>query len=514
MERIHYSRWISSVALFLITFGLLAFLVSPTLESIFSRWLKFDESYSHGFLLLLVSAYIVGRKWYAQRPITGFYPFWCFPFVLALAGYTLGGILRVEALQELVLVPMILSILAILIGWNQVQKFILPIGLLIFALPFWDYLSWTLQLITVAVNEIGLGFLDIDFRIDGIYVFLTGIGAFEVANGCSGLRYLLVGQSLALLYGELNLRKIRSRIILFLVAIGLALFANWVRVFIIIYMGYETNMQSSLIEDHDNFGWWVFAVTLIPLFLLGRKLENSAVEQAADKHMRADEASPAPKKHRYAGVALVSVFLIAAFFALPSNTGEIKEVPANYDLRLDQEQYGPLFASDLEGWRPQIRNPDRVYQQTLFERAAVNDASDGMPEVFYAAIHSYDFQRQGAEVVQYGNRLYDSEEWRLTDLFNLEGPDSRRLSGITLQQRFGDKKVHIAYGYYVEAHWESDELRAKLSQLAGFFNGRSDGSQITFGVYCRDCDGVEALSSFIDRNLPVLLDTIDAQYKE
>jgi len=379
-------------------------------------------------------------------------------------------------------------------------------------MPFWDYISWPLQLMTVAFNQFGLGLLGIDFRIDGIYVYLTGVGAFEVAHGCSGLRYVLVGQSLALLYGELNLRTIRSRVILFLVAVGLSLFANWVRVFVIIYMGYETNMETSLIAEHDYFGWWVFAATLVPLFLLGRRLEKTPAEQEPEDRERSVEVKKGRPGLNYAAPLIISALSVAALLALPSNDGSIKAVPDAYDLRLDGERYGPVFSSGLEGWRPQITNPDRVYQQTLFRRADAQAGADGMPAIFYAAIHTYDFQRQGAEVIQYYNNTYDPDEWRLDDMFYLKGPDERILRGITLQSRVNGKTIHLAYGYYVEGFWENDQLRAKLSQLTGFFNARTDASQITFGVACGECNGPEALKPFIGQTLPVLINAIDGHH--
>jgi exosortase len=512
------NRFINRVRLsipFLICFGVLAVLVAPTLESVGSRWLKFDESYSHGFLLLAVVVFITARKWWAEPPVAGFYPLWFFPFLLTLSGYAIGGFLRVEAVQELVLIPLILSVLAILIGWNQGRKFILPITILLFAMPFWDYLSWTLQLITVAVNEFGLGLLGIDFRIDGVFVFLTGVGAFEVAHGCSGLRYLLVGQSLALLYGELNLTAIRSRVILFVAAVGLALFANWVRVFVIIYMGYETNMQSSLIEDHDNFGWWVFAATLVPLFLLGRRLEKTAAEQIAERGVdTSGPASAGASTLRVVSVFTITICLLVVMVALPSNQGDIRPDPETYSLRLDGDYYGPVFSSGLDGWRPQIANPDRVYQQTLFDRSDVTPEAGQLPRIFYVSVHTYEFQRQGAEVIQYFNRNYDSDEWRPEDIFTLVSAKGRELSGVTLQHRRSGKQVHLAYGYYVEGIWESDQLRAKLSQLGGLFNQRTDASQVTFGVSCDDtCVGKVALQPLVERVLPELLSAIDDKYQ-
>src|SRR5690606_33172616 len=128
----------------------------------------------------------------------------------------------------------LLGVLAVLMGWRQVRYFIVPVGLLIFTVPVWDFLSWNLQVITVEINRLLLGLMDIEFRVEGVFVYLIGVGTFEVAHGCSGLRYLLVGQSLAVIYGELNLQRVRSRVIIFLAGVLLALVANWIRVFVII----------------------------------------------------------------------------------------------------------------------------------------------------------------------------------------------------------------------------------------------------------------------------------------
>ncbi|KAA8984432.1 hypothetical protein F3089_03525 [Halospina sp. K52047b] len=57
------------------------------------RWTKLDESYSHGFLLLVVSLVLSWQVWRRERPVTGLHSLWLFPFVLGLAGYAVGDLL-------------------------------------------------------------------------------------------------------------------------------------------------------------------------------------------------------------------------------------------------------------------------------------------------------------------------------------------------------------------------------------------------------------------------------------
>jgi len=149
--------------------------------------------------------------------------------VAGIAIYLAGELLMVQALRQIVLVPLILGGMAVLWGWRQLVPFIVPVGVLFFAIPVWDFISWPLQLITTSVNQVLLGPFGVEFEVEGVFIYLIGVGAFEIAHGCSGLRYLLVGMTLSFLYGELNYRRWSSRIMLAVVGVLFSLLANWIR---------------------------------------------------------------------------------------------------------------------------------------------------------------------------------------------------------------------------------------------------------------------------------------------
>jgi len=513
IEGIRSRSLVQAVLPFIVLFGALSLLIWPALEGIVSRWFKLDESYSHGFLLLLVSGILVVRTVRREAPVPGFYPLWLVPFSLALMAYGLGDILRVQALQEITVVPLLLGVLAILLGWRQVKAFIIPVGILFFAVPVWDYLSWTLQIITVGINQLLLGLFDIDFEVEGVFVYLIGVGAFEVAHGCSGLRYLLVGLSLAALYSELNFRRLHSRVLFFVIAVGLALLANWIRVFVIIYMGYETNMQTSLIEDHDNFGWWVFAATLVPLFFIGRKLELTRGEQAANFKTEPVGREGQGYRKLWAGVVVTVVLPVVLFVVLPSSAGEIKSSPDAFNFTLDDERYAPLFGNRLNGWKPQMRNPDLVFSQTLFDRLSVKGGG-GPDQQLFVGVYSYEYQRHRAELVQYWNRIYERDEWVPERFFKVMSPSDIRLQGVSLRSLSSGKRVHLAYGYYVAGLWETDQWRAKFAQVISFFNPRTDASLVIFGVACEVCDGEVAVGNLVNDVMMPMVSQLDRHFHE
>ncbi len=493
---------------FLATFGVLVLVTFPTTEGIVSRWLKLDESYSHGFLLAGVSLFLTARAARIHPVKAGFYPFWLVPLTACFIVYWLGGLIRLQALQQLVMVPMLLSTFAVLMGWRQVRWFLVPLGLLFLTVPVWDFLSWTLQLITVSVNQFFLGFANIEFEVEGVFVYLIGVGTFEVAHGCSGLRYLLVGQALVLIYGEMYLSRLRSRVTLFCLGVAFALVANWIRVFVIIYMGYETNMQSSLIDDHENFGWWVFAGTLVPLYFLARLMEKRDDESLSSQSIDIERESIA-SGHDMTAVAVIAALGLATWLALPDKHGNIASEPEGYVIDLS-ERYAPVFGSGLEGWRPDILNPDRVYVQTMFDRLQAR-AGQGVGMTFYLGTFTYEYQRNRAELIQYSNRLYDREFWIPEGFFDVENSLNIPVQGVTLKHRVSGQRVHLGYSYFVQGQWETDQWRAKLAQVGGFFSGRDDASLLISAVACDGCEVAATLAEFIESTFPVILEQIDQE---
>lgn len=490
----------------------------PAFEDLANRWSKMDESFSHGFLLLGICILLSVRTWLRHRPVVGFYWCWLPLFFASLVLYLGGSILMTETFQQLALVPILLGGLVVMWGLRQTLPFIVPVGLLVFAMPFWEYLSWPLQVITVTFNELMLSPLDIDFTVEGVFVYFPGVGAFEIANGCSGLRYLLVGLTLAALYGELNFRALRSRMLLGVVAVVLALMANWIRVFVIIYVGYESNMESSLIRDHDMFGWWVFAATLVPLFFFARWLEKKEDEggmtDAQPGGRRSGEYSwPRAVLGLFSAAAPLLAVGILVWISAPKPDAGTGTGKGSHDVALvDEAHWLPLFQRKLAGWQPRIERPDLALEQTYRERGSNKSDQAGAREMF-VGLYSYDYQRPGMEVVQYGNRLFSGDRLIPERTFAVDAGHGIQMSGLMLRYRQSEQRIMLAYGYYVEGRWEDTEIKAKLAQLPGIFNARSDASLLVIGLSCGGCESKDGLSSLAKTIRPVVERYLDRHYQ-
>lgn len=167
-----------------------------------------------------------------------------------------------------------------------------------------------------------------------------------------------------------------------------------------------------------------------------------------------------------------------------------------------------MFQRELEGWRPRFKGSDRSLQKTYFLKDKDEKLSAARPTSF-VGLFTYNPQRGGHETIMYGNRLYDREAWLPEMTFNVDTGDGIRWQGLTLRQRASGKHLYLAYSYYVESFWETDEMRAKLAQLLGVFNARSDGSLMVVALNCADCDGQTMVRELATRVRPRLQEAVN-----
>src|ERR1700751_4270408 len=127
-------------------------------------------------------------------------------------------------------------------------------------------------------------------------------GTFLIEESCSGLHFMIVGLAVAALYGEQRRDPWPMRLQQLALMAGLALVANWVRVYTVIEAGYLTDMQSYLVRvSHYGFGCCVFALALFLFFWLA---PSSTVEPGRPAPAEVPTPLTAARSAELAGVAL------------------------------------------------------------------------------------------------------------------------------------------------------------------------------------------------------------------
>jgi len=188
---------------------------------------------------------------------------WALP-VLTLLG--VGALLSSgsQGLQVLFIPPLVLAAVTAAFGFQVARVLLVPVAFLYFAAPVWSLLltppmvALTSKATAVIAPLVGLPATVAGTRI----TFPNGI-SFYVSDACSGANFLIQGLAIATLLGELERAPLARRVLLWASMVPVALIANWLRVLLILLMGYGTNLRSGLAtRDHVAFGFGIFLVVL------------------------------------------------------------------------------------------------------------------------------------------------------------------------------------------------------------------------------------------------------------
>lgn len=484
--------------LWLLSVPLLVFGLWAEWQAFFSLW--YDSIiYNHGFLVLAGTLFLLYlRKESLAKLSINAAPL---PLVL-LAGASVVLLLSQAAdirVFRLLLVPPIVT----LWGWSIWGKGFLkaaggPIMLLIFAVPVWDDLSPLLQHITVFFNNIFLQLAGIQATIKEFYIMLE-VGTFLVEDGCSGVRYLMVALFLASFYGQLHYRSYRATVQLVLISALLSMLANWVRVFGIIAAGHYTNMETSLVEDHELFGWVVFVIfTLVPLFYISARLDKPSEDTAATP---ASAGTPERVRSSIAWPVIASVLVVWPSLVPLAVQAKTERMALEWNPSLPEslpEWRGPLKHANI--WQPDYQNPDinlgGVY------------VSDDLQQV-QLQITGYRLQSQDKELIYYRNRLFNGDEWALVSQsgqkLDIDSyPGLNRINETIIKRQIGGEQIIIWSWYGVGDTLTDSRIKAKITGAFNKITGDSRGALWALAGRCEgneiaDCDQQrKAFSRFLE----------------
>jgi len=414
--------------------------------------------YSHGFLVAGSIGYLLYRKRDAIQALT-ISP--SLPALLVLTALT--GVFLIVRFADIQVLRLIIAPVLILAWGTSIYGFAFtrivapPLLLIVFATPIWGDISPLLQHITVWVNQGLLDIFDIPAVIQDFYILIPD-GTFHVADGCSGVRYLMIGLFLAALSGLLFYNNIYRSLLLFVIAGFLSMLANWIRVFGIIYAGHHSQMQTSLVTDHEIFGWVVFgSVMLVPFFLISRKLETPIRQPDADCALRSQSSAPPTNTTAWLVLPTLLIALIPTMTIVQSTAQSPYEQDWSPELPASSSAWrGPIRFADF--WEPDFKNPDidlsGVYVSPDLNRIQLQ-------------VIGYRDQSQGKELIYYENRLYNNGKWReaSTTVQSARLADSNKASTIretVLEDRNGDVALLVWSWYELGSYRDISEINVKI----------------------------------------------------
>lgn len=315
------------------------------LRALAARWSS-SEELSHGFLV----AAVVPALFWLQRSRLSFghraSPIALVGLAVASAAWVVARGANVDLVQWLLLPGIVWFALWIALGARSARALLFPMAYFLLAIPVWNlFLTPLFQWVTVKASTLLLGMAGVQAYIEGSFVQVPA-GNFEIAGGCSGMNYLIVGVATAALFSFIERLPWRRTALVVALAVVIAMLANWIRVSYVIYDGNATAMQSPLVQEHATFGWYVFAVAMVPFFLLARRIAHGAPLPESPARMSTDrDAAP--------GSAWPALLVGVAALGVGAAWGAV------LDLRAAREPVPELAMPPVAGWEgPGSPEPD------------------------------------------------------------------------------------------------------------------------------------------------------------
>ncbi len=236
--------------------------------------------YSHGPLIPLISLYLFLRELRRlppPKPVVHDRAPGLIIITLALLLAIAGNLTRIPDIVTYAFIIWVGGVVMTIFGWERGKLHQLGVVHLIFMLPLpqFVYLKLTIVLQTIS-SEIGVWFV----ALMGVPVYLEGnvidLGVYklQVAEACSGLRYLFPILSFSYLFAILYRGPIWHKAVLLLAAAPLTVLMNSFRIGVI---GVLVNSYG--IEQAEGFlhyfeGWVIFGACIAILFLMAVALQR------------------------------------------------------------------------------------------------------------------------------------------------------------------------------------------------------------------------------------------------
>ncbi len=432
----------------------------PTWFRLAEQWLKWEQVLAHGIPTFL--AYLGLLVIHPPLPGTGKKP----PHRLA------GGIImvcvtacwlileqaRIDTLAYLLLPPGIFTTVWIMLGLRPALGLIPHLLLLGLSLPVWgDFIPILVDTASLVVGYVVSG-IGITVLIEGSNITLP-YGRLIIADGCSGIGFLAISLMLAALISILNDYRWKGWLVASFVSVAIALTANWVRIIALVVIAYESEMQSSLVAEHEMFGWGIFALFVLPALMIAPVQRRKTLQVVNN---------PSMAPWGLAFLALLFVLKSAGLMAVDALEHPIPEIRLN--------------TSGLQTTSPAslpvaVQIPDRLKHEVWQNQS-------GNLMISLAQV-----QRNSAseKVVPYLPPAVDLSRWY---------PKTDTLDGIRIWSRIlGGTRVAVSRKYLVGPFHTDTYRNAKLLQIPAIYTGQTRFGLITIEAVCStpDCSRAVAL---------------------
>jgi exosortase len=248
-------------------------LYAPVLDRLVRQWYS-DPEYSHGFLVPVISGFVLWRKreLIAKIPSKPSTVLGVVTVLVALLLLFLGSLGAELFLTRISLILIVVGLTLYFQGLPLLRALAFPIVFLLLAIPLpaliYNQIVFPLQLFA---SQLATGILDVTHAMpilrEGNVLILPNT-TLEVVEACSGIRSLMSLTTLAIGYGYLVEKSSLIRCLLAIGTVPVAVIANGTRVMVTALLSYYVDPKAAEGLTHEFSGIVIFIVATLMMLVL------------------------------------------------------------------------------------------------------------------------------------------------------------------------------------------------------------------------------------------------------
>jgi len=477
--------------------------------SLGDAWLT--PEYSHGPIIPLLSGYLFLRDMrkvpYPDQPVTDRGP-GAIITIIALGIAILGNLVRIPDIVTYAFILWVGGMILLSFGFRRGIVFWTGVLHLVYMLPLPNFLYWHLTIyLQLISSELGVWFV----RLMNIPVFLEGnvidLGVYklQVAEACSGLRYLFPILSFSYVFCVLYNGPVWHKVVILLAAAPITVFMNAFRIGMIGVLVNSYGIGHAEGFLHYFEGWVIFGACIGLLFLL------AVIMQRLQRH-------PKPLSDTldidFGGLGaqaarIVTIPLSAALIASAGLTTAVATAymatPEREIVRVDREPFG-FFPLSLGDWDSTTAPLEPAIEQVLaaddYIQATFQAPGEAAPVGFFSAFYHKQTEGSGIHSPEVclpvgGWEMFDIQTVTV-DLQAQTGWAPFESNRAIIQKGLSQQLVY--YWFEQRGKRMTNDFNVKIvTVLDSLKTGRSDGALVRFTTPVADGETLAQADARIKR---------------
>jgi exosortase A len=237
-----------------------------------------SSTYNHILLIPLILAWLAGQRLDVVARIA---PRGWWPGLVIMGGacflWVLGEFAGLSLARQLAAVVMLQGTALALLGPRVAAAMLFPLCYMLFLVPAGDELIPFLQTITAQLTMALLALTQIPAEIDGVFI-TTRFGYFEVAEACSGVKFLIAMVAYGTLVSNVCFKSWPRRAGFMALSVAVPVLANGLRAWGTIFIAGKVGIEFASSFDHVFYGWFFFALVMALVMGAGWKFFDRPID--------------------------------------------------------------------------------------------------------------------------------------------------------------------------------------------------------------------------------------------